>query len=289
MRIRTIKPEFWRSPDITSLSSYFVRLFFIGLWTYVDDNGVGDDDVDLIRSDLFPRDNVEEVGQLIHGALSECSHKGLIVRYEDSVSGRRYLQVVNWHHQRINRPSKSSKPLPSSGNNPVSEGSVSTHGAVREPSLNTHGALSEGSLQEGIKGTREQGRGGAAAAPPPTPQETANSEQETIGPYGPRCPDHRDDPDPPSCPGCKRARLAVEARERDTAERAHAEREQIRKHMRTGAGQGDETGVVTSANSAWPRELAQCSCHTRSFNPDDHRAGCRYPATQRTNPENQPW
>lgn len=227
-RIRTIKPEFWRSPDITSLSSYFVRLFFIGLWTYVDDNGVGDDDVDLIRSDLFPRDNVEEVGQLIHGALSECSHKGLIVRYEDSVSGRRYLQVVNWHHQRINRPSKSSKPLPSSGNNPVSEGSVSTHGAVREPSLNTHGALSEGSLQEGIKGTREQGRGGAAAAPPPTPQETANSEQETIGPYGPRCPDHRDDPDPPSCPGCKRARLAVEARERDTAERAHAEREQIR-------------------------------------------------------------
>lgn len=40
---------------------------------------------------------------------------------------------------------------------------------------------------------------------------------------------------------------------------------------------------------AWPRELAQCSCRTRSFNPDDHRAGCRYPATQRTNPEHQPW
>lgn len=228
MRIRTIKPEFWRSPDITSLSSYFVRLFFIGLWTYVDDNGVGDDDVDLIRSDLFPRDNVEEVSQLIHGALSECSCKGLIVRYEDSVSGRRYLQVVNWHHQRINRPSKSTKPLPNSSNRVVTESSLNTHGAVNEPSLSTHGALIEGSLQEGIKG-RDLGKGGVTGPAPPAPQESANSEQETIGPYGPRCPDHRDDPDPPSCPGCKRARLAVEAVERDTAERAHTEREQIRK------------------------------------------------------------
>lgn len=226
MRIRTIKPEFWRSPDVTSLSSYFVRLFFIGLWTYVDDNGVGDDDVDLIRSDLFPRDNVEEVGQLIHGALSECSCKGLIVRYEDSVSGRRYLQVVNWHHQRINRPSKSTKPLPNSTNATSGEPSLSVHGIVTEPSVNPHGALIEDSLQEGIKG-RDQGKGGGTGPAPPAPQETATSET-TIGPYGPRCADHADDPDPPSCPGCKRARLAFEAVERDTTERAHADRASIR-------------------------------------------------------------
>ena len=40
MRIRTIKPEFWRSDDITALG-WATRLLFIGLWSYVDDNGVG--------------------------------------------------------------------------------------------------------------------------------------------------------------------------------------------------------------------------------------------------------
>lgn len=40
MRIRNIKPEFWRSQDITALDKS-ARLTFIGLWNYVDDNGVG--------------------------------------------------------------------------------------------------------------------------------------------------------------------------------------------------------------------------------------------------------
>ena len=33
MRIRSIKPEFWRSDDITALSLED-RLLFIGLWSY---------------------------------------------------------------------------------------------------------------------------------------------------------------------------------------------------------------------------------------------------------------
>ena len=40
MRIRSIKPEFWTSDDITALA-VDDRLLFIGLWSYVDDNGVG--------------------------------------------------------------------------------------------------------------------------------------------------------------------------------------------------------------------------------------------------------
>ncbi len=35
VRIRSIKPEFWRSDDIDALS-VFERLLFIGLWSYVD-------------------------------------------------------------------------------------------------------------------------------------------------------------------------------------------------------------------------------------------------------------
>ena len=55
MRIRSIKPEFWRSPDISDLAIED-RLLFIGLWSYVDDNGVGQDRVSTICADLFADD-----------------------------------------------------------------------------------------------------------------------------------------------------------------------------------------------------------------------------------------
>ena len=42
MRIRSIKPEFWTSEDVTDLT-YFERLLFIGLWSYADDHGRGQD------------------------------------------------------------------------------------------------------------------------------------------------------------------------------------------------------------------------------------------------------
>lgn len=146
MRIRTVKPEFWRSPDTAELDM-FTRLLFIGLWNYVDDNGVGEDDVSLIRSDLFPREtNVDELSNTIHGSLSELSQRGHIARYRDQISGRRYLHVSAWHHQKINRPTESRKPLPSSDDSEPTEESSPTHEQLTEDSL----------LYQGIKG-RDQG------------------------------------------------------------------------------------------------------------------------------------
>src|SRR3546814_14876688 len=52
-RIRTIKPEFWTSETIAALPIR-TRLTFIGLWTYVDDNGVGFGNETLIVAELFP-------------------------------------------------------------------------------------------------------------------------------------------------------------------------------------------------------------------------------------------
>ena len=49
MRIRSIKPEFWTSDDIADLTIED-RLLFIGLWSYVDDNGVGIDKEHLVVS-----------------------------------------------------------------------------------------------------------------------------------------------------------------------------------------------------------------------------------------------
>lgn len=179
MRIRSVKPEFWRSADMVVLD-YFTRLFFIGLWNYVDDNGVGEDSVTLIRSDLFPREeDINTISARIHGALNELSKRGQIARYADSRNGRHYLYVQSWRHQRINRPTESDKPLPTSEFASLHEDSVSTHVPLTEPSV----------LDQGNKGM-EQGRGDDALSDPPPL----------------RCKKHIDTPDPPSCGGCADAR-----------------------------------------------------------------------------------
>lgn len=159
MRIRTTKPEFWRSGD-TAVLGFFTRLLFIGLWNYVDDNGVGEDAEELIRSDLFPRDPVETVSVMIHDSLIELSVKGQIVRYQHLPTGRRYLKIVNWHHQKINRPTDSKKPLPTSTDVRLTDSSVSPHATVTEDSP----------PYLGIKGSREQGNEGAGEAPASRPQ-----------------------------------------------------------------------------------------------------------------------
>ena len=145
MRIRTIKPEFWRSEDIAALSIED-RLLFIGLWSYVEDNGVGRDEPQLIQCDLYPLDTFTEASLRTHGGLMRLSQQGLITRFEGP-DGRRYLQINSWDkHQKINRPSKPRFPQYNAENCTLTEGSLSPHCT-----------LTEGSLPEQGTGNREQG------------------------------------------------------------------------------------------------------------------------------------
>lgn len=114
VRIRSIKPEFWRSQDVTGLP-VFERLLFIGLWSYVDDNGVGADRVSNVAADLFADDlYVDPTATLrrVSLGLNRLYMDGLIVRFE--VSGRPYLFVRNWSsHQVVKNPSRGHQyPLP---------------------------------------------------------------------------------------------------------------------------------------------------------------------------------
>jgi hypothetical protein len=114
VRIRSIKPEFWRSEDITAIEDWGTRLLFIGLWSYVDDNGVGRDRLADITADLLagdlekdPRDTFASVSR----GLQTLSELGRITRY--TVAGRGYLHITNWEkHQRIDKPNKERYPLP---------------------------------------------------------------------------------------------------------------------------------------------------------------------------------
>lgn len=244
MRIRSVKPEYWRSADTAALD-YFVRLFFIGLWNYVDDNGVGEDNLNLIRSDLFPRDDIETVSLKIQGALTELSNKGHIIRYRHVVSGRRYLKVAAWHHQKINRPTESFKPLPTSEDVELTEDSLNAHGAITDDSLR----------DQGIKG-RDQGKGGDAEQRVHEPS-SSHTEPERSAPPPEFCPKHPGGTDLP-CRGCQRHRETRQRWDEQRILREKAERQAELQRQRecqecAGTGWRDIGDAVTPCECRTPR------------------------------------
>lgn len=154
MRIRSIRPEFWTSEDIAEMD-WNTRLVYIGLWSYVDDNGVGRDVEALIVAALFPLDgDFLETSRRVTGALQHLSSRGQITRY--SVEGKSYLHVSKWStHQRIEKASKGRYPLPTSDNAEIAEPSPTTPVAL--PEISTPG--------EGEKGRRGEVKNRASAKP----------------------------------------------------------------------------------------------------------------------------
>ena len=157
MRIRTIKPEFWRSDDIAALD-YFDRLLFIGLWSYVDDNGVGRDEERIIAADLFaleadPRETLARVSR----GLQHLSDAGLVDRY--TVEERDFLHITKWErHQKIDRPGKARYPMPKDG---VTRQNSNPRESVAR--------VSRGSRESVAPGTGEQGnRDNPPLAGPPS-------------------------------------------------------------------------------------------------------------------------
>ena len=165
-KIRSIKPEFFTSEDVSALPLR-ARLTWIGLWTHCDDHGRAKDNVKLIKAAIWPLDDVSL--RDVEEDLAQLAAGGRIIRYE--VDGHRYLQVTNWHHQYIAKPSKAKAPPPPDHD---TEATMSRQG---DDSVTT---TWEGKGREG-KGTR------ASARPPAT------------------CPRHPQGTDQP-CGACATAR-----------------------------------------------------------------------------------
>ena len=162
MRIRSIKPEFWRSDDIAALP-ISARLLFVGLWSYVDDNGVGSDKLPAIVADLFANDLVTDTAETlrrVNADLTQIENAGLITRYE--ADGKPLLFVTNWEkHQLVRNPSKGNLyPLPS-GKTPEPTDTL------RRPNADPAQTLRTGTGEQGNRGAEEQGSGGGA---PPAPK-----------------------------------------------------------------------------------------------------------------------
>jgi hypothetical protein len=143
-RIRTIKPEFFTSLTVADLPVH-ARLTFIGLWTYVDDEGRGPCDARLVKAALWPLD--DRTAADVEGDLTALTEASLIAQYV--VDGRRYLLVTGFaEHQKINHPSRSKYPGP----NAVDKSPTSAVTSRNEDSGMTPGVLPEDSLPE-RKGT----------------------------------------------------------------------------------------------------------------------------------------
>lgn len=188
-RIRSIKPSFFRSEDVSALPLR-ARLTWIGLWTQCDDAGRAKDNARLVKADIWPLDNVTL--RDIEEDLETLAAHGRIVRYE--VDGRRYLEIANWSdHQAIQKPTPSKLPAPSDGQ--VRSGSPPV-------------ALPESGESATARKGRE-GKGGDA--------------RERASPEPPlRCPEHLDNANPPACGPCADARRAHSRWEADNAARVAA-------------------------------------------------------------------
>ncbi|MDO5866000.1 MULTISPECIES: hypothetical protein [Paenarthrobacter] len=150
MRIRSTKPEFWKSRRIASVS-WDARLVLKGLESYVDDNGVGVDDIELIVTDVFPRDmfsNPRETVARVTEAISQLHQAGLVHRYE--ANGDQLLYISWWETtQRIDKPGK--------GRNPRPDGTFDyKQSEIRESVASPPVTLAPGTGEQRNRGTEEQ-------------------------------------------------------------------------------------------------------------------------------------
>jgi len=103
-RIRTIKPEFFTSEDITSLTP-LARLFYIALWCEADREGRLDWKLKTFKIRYLPVEDCE-----VSALADELIDAGLVVPYD--VDGQTYAEIPSFKkHQVINnRESESTRP-----------------------------------------------------------------------------------------------------------------------------------------------------------------------------------
>lgn len=155
-RIRTIKPEFWTAEQIMELSP-MARLLFIGMWNFCDDKGVHPVAFKTLKAEVFPADDL--LSSDVERMVGELISNGLLAEFE--ADGRRWWHVTGWHHQVINRPSRSrypepprSAPLPSAAGQDGYDDAENA--SLGDGSCTTHGALTEHSM---LEGSRKGGEG----------------------------------------------------------------------------------------------------------------------------------
>ena len=106
-RIRTIKPQFFTSEDVTALEP-LARLLFVGLFTECDREGRVEDRPRTLKMRLLPEDDVD-----VDALLWCLVDGGLIRRYE--ANGVQVIQVSGFQRHQKPHPKEGASILPADG------------------------------------------------------------------------------------------------------------------------------------------------------------------------------
>lgn len=267
-RIRTIKPEFWSSPDVARASAV-ARLAYIGMWNWADDYGRGTLNLKELEGFIFPNDDIKELSvgtsENFRRVVKEVVDTFGIIIYE--VHGRTYYAIPTWaDHQRTERKAKSKYPAPEDGKN-VSEqwGDGSSYTFLRAASeVPTQGGGSSRKPEHRNRGTGEQGkrgREGVKETGNPTGGQDPNTESSqpknldelaaahaASQPDPRRCKEHQHlaPGTVPDCGRCAEARRTYE----ESHEAEKADRRKQRRAAIDACGRCDENGWVQGSNPA---------------------------------------
>jgi hypothetical protein len=150
MRIRTIKPEFWKHEELSALPEA-THMLAAALLNYSDDEGYFNANPRLIQSECCP---LREPSVSVQDSLTSLSVMGYI-RLGKTIEGKHYGQVINFlEHQRVNRPVASK---------------IKELAILWADSPTPHTQITEPSPPEG-KGMEEEGNGERASERAPTPK-----------------------------------------------------------------------------------------------------------------------
>lgn len=101
-RIRSVHPDLHRDKTLAQASASAERTF-VRLWCHLDDEGRGEDDLELLKADLYPRHRGMDA-DAIDADLNELAMLGLVIRYE--VDGTRLLACKPSTWARYQKPQK---------------------------------------------------------------------------------------------------------------------------------------------------------------------------------------
>ena len=156
MRIRTIKPEFWKSQTLAMLPAD-TRLLAIALLNYADDEGYFFAHPALIRGELMP---FAESHASIPGMLRELEEAEYI-RIGEDAQKRAIGLVVNFKkHQRVDKPQRSKI----AGTVDFPDCSPTIPGILPESSPSDQGSFLAGMEGNG-RGREEEGKGAGNPSP----------------------------------------------------------------------------------------------------------------------------
>jgi hypothetical protein len=188
-RIRTVKPDFFRSPD-TAAVDFPCRLFYMALWCWADDFGIGETNINGLLGFAFPDDDGFSA-QDVRRFCADVAQHYQVDFY--TVRGRHYYAIPSWEkHQKLERRQDRRKnPLPT---DPEAVPDLRFQACADFAPI----LRGQGSAERVLEGERE---GEAEVA-----QRTNLTLITSTEPPPIRCKKHLNEPSPPNCPGCGDAR-----------------------------------------------------------------------------------